>query len=106
MLLRHTENRRKRPPQEAPDFLAYGSRFIAMLMGRYLLEEMDIDLRQLDHRNFEQARGLVERMSDTYTHRAEQRIASALEPLFGDRERTLQRLSATFRRADLVDTLL
>ena len=106
LLLRHTENRRKRPPQEAPDFLVYGSRFIAMLMGRYLLEEMNIELRQLDHRNFEQARGLVERMSDEYTQRAEQRIASALEPLFGDRERTLQRLSATFRRADLVDTLL
>ena len=31
-----------------------------MLMGRYLLEEMDIALDGLDHRNFEQAQELVE----------------------------------------------
>lgn len=55
---------------------------------------------------FDFRRVLIGRMSDEYMQRAEQRVASALEPLFGDRERTLQRLSATFRRADLVDTLL
>ena len=106
LLLRHAENRRKRPPQDAPDFLAYGSRFIAMLMGRYLLEEMGIPLDRLDHRNFTQARGLVEQRSDSYVSRAEQQIEDALRPLFSARERTLQRLSATFRRADLIDVLL
>ena len=44
---RHAENRRKRPPQDAPDFLAYGSRFVAMLMGCFLLNEMKIELDQL-----------------------------------------------------------
>ena len=83
-----------------------GSRFIAMLMGEYLLKEMDIALSQLDHRNFEAARKLVERESDDYLNRAAERIGEALGPLFTGRERTLQRLSATFRRADLVDTLL
>ena len=106
LLLRHAENRRKRPPEGAPDFLAYGSRFIAMLMGRYLLEEMEIAFDELDHRNFEQARNLVEQKSDNYFSRAERQIAEALALLFKERERTLQRLSATFRRADLVDTLL
>lgn len=106
LLLRHAENRRKRPPQDAPDFLAYGSRFIAMLMGRYLLEEMNIELQQLDHRNFGQARELIEDKANSYVSRAEQRIGEALAPLFSDRERTLQRLSASFRRADLVDALL
>ena len=106
LLLRHAENRRKRPPEDAPDFLAYGSRFIAMLMGRYLLEEMDIALDGLDHRNFEQAQELVEQRSGRYLSRAEQRIGEALDPLFSDRKRTLQRLSATFRRADLIDMLL
>lgn len=106
LLHRHAENHRKRPPQDAPDFLAYGSRFIAMLMGRYLLEEMKIALDKLDHRNFEQARNLVEQKSDNYLSRAESQIAEALALLFRERERTLQRLSATFRRADLVDTLL
>ena len=60
LLHRHAENRRKRPPEDAPDFLAYGSRFSAMLMGGYLLNEMGIALDQLDHRNFEAARELVE----------------------------------------------
>ena len=106
LLLRHAENRRKRPPEDAPDFLAYGSRFIAMLMGRYLLEEMDIALDGLDHRNFEQAQKLVEQRSGRYLSRAEQRIGEELDPLFSDRKRTLQRLSATFRRADLIDMLL
>lgn len=106
LLLRHAENRRKRPPHDAPDFLAYGSRFIAMLMGRYLLEEMDVSLDQLDHRNFNRARELVERKSDNYVARAEQRIGELLSPLFSERKRTLQRLSATFRRADLIDTLM
>ncbi|MCY3841703.1 MAG: AIPR family protein [Gammaproteobacteria bacterium] len=108
LLHRHAENRRKRPPNDAPDFLAYGSRFIAMMMGRYLLNDLGITLRQLDHRNFDAARDLVDRNSDGYLARAQERIAGALEPLFRGkgRERTLQRLSATFRRADLVDTLL
>lgn len=106
LLLRHAENRRKRPPQDAPDFLAYGSRYIAMLMGRYLLEEMDVPLNQLDHRTFDRARELVEQKSDNYVSRAEQQIGAALSPLFSERERTLQRLSATFRRADLIDTLM
>lgn len=106
LLLRFAENRRKRPPEDAPDFLAYGSRFIAMLMGRYLLEELSVDLRSLDHRNFEIARKYVEDKGDVYFKRAESAISEAIKPMFESRERTLQRLSATFRRADLVETLI
>ena len=105
LLHRHAENRRKRPPDDAPDFLAYGSRFIAMLMGRYLLEEMGITRNQLDHRNFDRARTLVERKSADFVSRAEKDISAALEPLFHGRDRTLQRLSATFRREDLIEML-
>ena len=105
LLYRQAENRRKRSPDDAPDFLAYGSSFIAMLMGRYVLEEMQIPLGKLDHRNFGQAQDLIEQMSPDYLSRAEKEIAAALDPLFNGRERTLQRLSATFRRADLVEML-
>ncbi len=106
LLHRHSENHRKRPPQGAPDFLAYGSRFIAMLMGRYLLDELGISLRELDHRNFAAARDLVHQKASDYVSRAERQIGDALDPLFRNRERTLQRLSATFRRADLVEMLV
>ena len=106
LLHRHAENHRKRRPEDAPDFLAYGSRFIAMLMGRYLLDDMGIPLERLDHRNFGDARELAHEKADDYLPRAEAQIGYALDPLFRDRARTLQRLSATFRRADLVETLL
>ena len=106
LLLRHAENRRKRAPEDAPDFLAYASRYIAMLMGRHLLTDMDIALGELNHRNFQRARDLTEQQAPAYLSRAEHEIGEALALLFRDRERTLQRLSATFRRADLVDDLL
>ena len=106
LLHRQAEKHRKRPPDNAPDFLAYGSRFIAMLMGRYLLEEMDIGLGDLNHRNFGIARDLVELRSSGYLSRAEKEISAALDPLLNGRKRTLQRLSATFRRSDLVEMLL
>ena len=79
--------------------------FAAMLMGSFLLDEMGIRLDRLDHRNFGEVRELVEQRSDDYLLRAETRIGAALEPLFSNRKRTLQRLSATFRRADLVEVL-
>ena len=107
LVLRQAENRRKRPPPNAPDFLPYGSRFAAMLVGRYVLEDMGVALRRLDHRNFIEAKELLERRGERYLRRAEEEIGAALDPLFdiGRRPRTLQRLSATFRRADLIDML-
>jgi len=105
LMLRQVENRRKRPPENAPDFLAYGSRFVAMLMGKYLLQDKNITLNQLDHRNFKDVRNILEENGYAYLIRAETEIENALRPLFSERERTLQRLSATFRRADLVETL-
>ncbi len=105
LLLRLAENRRKRPPSDAPDFLAYGSRFVAMVMGKYLLEDLAIGFDELNHQTFPRAKELIEERADTYLARAEREIAAALGPLFAGRDRTLQRLSATFRRADLVETL-
>ena len=107
LVLRQAENRRKRPPPNAPDFLPYGSRFAAMLVGRYVLEDMGVALCRLDHRNFIEAKKLLEQRAERYLRCAEEEIGAALDPLFdnGRRPRTLQRLSATFRRADLVDML-
>lgn len=106
LLYRETENRRKRPPEGAPDFLAYGSRFIAMLTGHYLLQDMEIDLDHLDHRNFDRAQELIERKFSSYVACAEEAISNMLASLNNGQEPTLQRLSATFRRADLVEMLL
>ncbi|MFM2042556.1 MAG: hypothetical protein RLY86_1132 [Pseudomonadota bacterium] len=105
LLLRIAENKRKRPPEGAPDFLQYGSRFIAMLMGIYLLEDLGTALTGLTHKNFAKARELIETKGDDYFQRALDRIARELREEFGDAEPTLQKLSATFRRADLVEKL-
>ncbi len=105
LALRQAESRRKRPPLNAPDFVPYASRFAAMLIGRYVLDDLDIDLAQLDHRNFAQAHDFLERESSGCLLRAETEIDAALRRLFNGRERTLQRLAATFRRADLVEML-
>lgn len=80
-------------------------RISGIVRGRYVLEDMGADLGHLDHRNFDQARGLLERQAEGYLRRAEEEIGAALEPIFHHRPRTLQRLSATFRRADLVEML-
>ena len=105
LLLKRAEARRHRPPPGAPDFLGYGSRFVAMLMGRYLLRDMGIPLDRLDHRNFGEARELAERNGAAYMERGEDEIAAALNTLFNGRERSLQRLSAAFRRVDILELL-
>ena len=106
LLLRQAENHRKRPQPSAPDFLPYASRFAAMLMGRYVLEFLGVGLEHLDHRNFAAAQDFIERESTTCLRRAEDAIEQAVAQLFNGRNRTWQRLSATFRRVDLVEALL
>lgn len=108
LILRFSENKRKRPPENAPDFLPYASRFIAMLMGNYLLKDIDggIKLKKLDHKNFEKASGIFQANAETYFARAIAEIEQELNKVFDCQPRTLQRLSATFRRADLVENIL
>jgi AIPR protein len=55
LLFRIAENKRRRPPPSAPEFVRYASCFAAMLMGMHLLSELGVPLEELDHRNFEQA---------------------------------------------------
>lgn len=105
LLFRIAENKRKRPPVDAPEFVRYASCFAAMLMGEYLLTDLGIELRQLDHRNFEQARQHIDTQGDDYFSRAVVEIGKALKTLYGDSEVSLQRLSATFRRGDLLQVL-
>ena len=105
LLYRIAENRRKRPAANDPIFVRYASCFIAMQMGKHLLRAMNISLANLDHRNFSQAKQLVEAQSDVYFMQASTDIQIALTGLYGIQEISLQQLSATFRRGDLIDRL-
>ncbi len=107
LLYRIAENHRRRPAPQDPDFVRYASCFIAMQMGRRLLRDLgDIPLARFDHRCFEQARALIETRGEGYFNAAVQDVQGALTDLYGAREISLQQLSATFRRGDLIDRLL
>ena len=105
LLFRIAENKRKRPSPDAPDFMRYSSCFVAMLMGDSLLAEMGIKLNQLDHLKFDDARKLIEKKGDEYHSCAMELIKVALCELYNDHNVSLQRLSATFRRGDLIEIL-
>jgi|GEM_PF-98871 len=43
LLFRYAEKKRSRPDSDAPKWLTYGSHFIAMLMGKYLLADLCVE---------------------------------------------------------------
>lgn len=104
-LYRLAENRRKRPKSTDPNWVRYASCFIAMQMGKKLLSEMKFKIQELSHRNFQQAQQLVEEKGGMYFDASIRDIQQALRSLYGDRDVSLQQLSATFRRGDLISLL-
>lgn len=105
LLYRIAENRRRRPQEDDPQFVRYASCFIAMQMGRRLLKDINITLGELDHRTFAQAKNQIDVHGDDYFISARDDIDAALKALYGEQEITMQQLSATFRRGDLIEKL-
>jgi hypothetical protein len=105
LIYRHAENKRRRPPENSPAIVSYGSCFLAMLMGRYLLADLGLLLDELDHVRFQAAQTLLTQNSETYYTQALEEVAAAIGRLYGQQEISLQRLSATFRRGDLLEEL-
>lgn len=105
LLYRIAENHRRRPAANDPLCVRYASCFIAMQMGLRLLEDLGIDLESLGHRNFEQAQTHIETNGENYFSESVQDIEQALRTLYGEQEISMQQLSATFRRGDLIDRL-
>jgi hypothetical protein len=104
-LYRIAENRRKRPEPTDPGFVRYASCFIAMQMGRRLLSDMTVEIKDVSHQNFNFAQRLIEQNGDAYFNASVQDIQRALQSLYGEQEISLQQLSATFRRGDLISKL-
>lgn len=106
LLYRIAENRRRRPEESDPVFVRYASCFIAMQMGRRLLRDLGINLAGLNHQNFAKAAYLIEQNGSVYFYHSLQDVEKALKELYGNSEISLQQLSATFRRGDLIQKLL
>jgi len=105
LLFRIAENKRRRPPEGAPELVRYASSFAAMLMGRALLRDLGLTLEAIDHRTFERAQWLVEERGETYYQEAVTLLEGALRRLYGGQAIPALRLSATFRRGDLLQFL-
>lgn len=104
-LYRIAENRRKRPEPTDPPLVRYASCFIAMQMGRRLLADMNTQMEDISHQNFQTAEQLIEQNGEAYFNASVQDIQQALQALYGEQEISLQQLSATFRRGDLMSRL-
>jgi hypothetical protein len=104
-LYRIAENRRKRPANNDPDFVRYASCFIAMQMGRRLLSGMGLQIKNITHQKFQEAHQLVEQNGEAYFNASVQDVHHALQELYVEQEISLQQLSATFRRGDLIEKL-
>jgi hypothetical protein len=76
-----------------------------MQMGQRLLSEMKLQMKDINHQNFQDAHRLIERNGETYFNTAVQDVQRALQELYGEQEISLQQLSATFRRGDLIEKL-
>ncbi len=105
LLFRIAENKRKRPADDAPDFIRYASCFAAMIMGDLLLADLKIQLAQLDHTKFDESRRLIESKGEAYHAAAADKIEKALRALYKEEALSLQRLAAAFRRGDLIEML-
>jgi hypothetical protein len=104
-LYRIAEKRRKRPNPNDPACVRYASCFIAMQMGRRLLKKMNLQMKEIDHRNFEDVTQLINLEGENYFYDSVRDVQKALQVLYGSQEISLQQLAATFRRGDLIEKL-
>jgi hypothetical protein len=74
-------------------------------MARNLRAELPVAGARVDHRNFAAARTLWEKNQEAYYENALKQLKAALEELHGAGTVSLQRLSAAFRRADLLEKI-
>lgn len=105
LLYRIAENRRRRPLDTDPLFVRYAACFIAMQMGRRLLKDLGIKLPDLDHRTLPPARQRIDERGHHYFDTSVNDIKTALTSLYGKQDISVQQLSATFRRGDLIGIL-
>jgi hypothetical protein len=62
-------------------------------------------MKEIDHRNFEDVTQLINLEGENYFYDSVRDVQKALQVLYGSEEISLQQLSATFRRGDLIEKL-
>lgn len=106
VIFRAVENERKRPTSSTPpDFIPYASHYLSMVIGQRLLDDMHVSLAEVSHRNFREVIEKFEKNQAEYHANAVKDVTKALQSCYGERKISLQQLSATFRRGDLLEML-
>lgn len=107
LIFRAVENERRRPSSATPPrYLPYASYFLAMLMGAELLKANNVQkISAVDHRNFSQLHQYFETNKAALYAAAQKPLDAALASLGVSDATSLQRLSASFRRGDLLEEL-
>jgi hypothetical protein len=104
LLYRIAENHRRRPEPNDSYCVPYASCFIAMRMGHHLLQDLKVSLAGLNHQTFSQAKALIDQNGEQYFLTATKDIERALDSFYVEPP-SMQQLSATFRRGDLIERL-
>lgn len=106
-IFRFVENERKRPQILNCDFLPYSAHYVAMRMGILLLKAVNMSINDITHRTYAEISRKFEEVKVNLYKTAVGDVEDALSKLYNDRAHlSLQQLSATFRRGDLIDALM
>ena len=105
-IFRFVENERKRPQILTCDFLPYSAHYVAMRMGVLFLKSAGLSVADITHRTYADLAAKLEATKADLYKTAVGNVEDALCKLYNNREQlSLQQLSATFRRGDLIDEL-
>ncbi len=66
---------------------------------------MNLQLKDITHQNFQDAHQIIEEKGRDFFNASVQDVKQALRELYGEQEISLQQLSTTFRRGDLIEKL-
>ena len=82
LIFRDAENERKRPSEAGPPpFIPYSAHYIAMLIGRELLQEQGVKLAAVSHRYFAELVDRLRQDGGTYHTRAVAKVSDALKQM-------------------------
>ena len=100
------ENERKRPTLINFAFLPYSAHDIAMRIGCCILKKLAITIEDITHKNYSEIMAMWDQQKDERYRAAASDVSNALSEFYGGRnDLSLQQLSATFRRGDLIERL-
>jgi hypothetical protein len=103
LIFRFVEAERKQQvdQKDSPKFLPYASHYIAMIIGEIIMG----DYPDINHKNLDKALDFFSKYQELILVLSIKSIGMSLNDLYGNRDLSLQQLSATFRRGDLLNDL-